>query len=544
MPYPVPMSFPQQNRPVTMAPRGMVCSPHYLASQAGVDILKKGGTAVDAAIATNAVLNVVYPHMCGIGGDGFWLIYDASKKDLAFLNASGRAPYGATIEYFQKAGLKSIPLRGLLSATVPGAVDGWFEAHSRYGKLPMISSLEPAIKYAKEGYPVSHIFSFKIQEASPDLTQFPRSKALFLPDGKVPRPGDLLTNLGLARSLEKIAIDGRDSFYRGKIAKDIVKFSKENGGLFTEKDFADHKSTWGKPISTIYRDYTIYETAPNSQGIAALMILNLLDGFDLSSYGYHSADHLHLSVEAKKVAFADRNHYISDPEAVKIPIAELLSKGYATQRRGLIRPERAMEATAVGPGSFGRDTIYLCVVDEAGNAVSLIQSLYFSFGSAVVVGDTGIILQNRGAYFSLNPSHVNCLKPHKRTFHTLMASMTFKGDQPFMVFGTSGADGQPQTHIQVMTGVFDFGLDIQSAIEAPRWLSGRYLVNQPEGFLTMEGRFSPQMVEELKGRGHQVNLMDHWSQVMGCAHGIIIDPENGLRMGGSDPRSDGAAIGY
>ncbi len=482
--------------------------------------------------------------MCGIGGDAFWLIYDTSKKDLAFLNASGRSPYGATLEYFQKAGMPSIPQRGLLSATVPGAVDGWFEAHSRYGKLPMISNLETAIKYAKEGYPVSHILSFKIQEASADLSQFPRSKALFLPDGKVPRPGELLTNLGLARSLEKIAIDGRDGFYRGKISKDIVKFSKENGGLFSEKDFAEHKSTWGKPVSTTYRGYTVYETAPNSQGMAALMILNLLEGYDLASCGYHSPDHLHLLIEAKKIAFADRNRYISDPEKVSIPIAELLSKEYAAKRRTLIHPEKALEAAAVAPGSFGRDTIFLCVVDEAGNAVSLIQSLYFSFGSAVVAGDTGILLQNRGTYFSLNPAHANCLQPHKRTFHTLMASVSFRGDQLFMVFGTSGADGQPQTHIQVMTSVFDFGLDIQSAIEAPRWLSGRYLVDQPEGFLTMEGRFSHQVVEELRRRGHQLNVTDSWAQIMGCAHGIIVDPENGLRMGGSDPRSDGAAIGY
>ena len=228
----------------------------------------------------------------------------------------------------------------------------------------------------------------------------------------------------------------------------------------------------------------------------------------------------------------------------RIPIEELLSKDYAAKRRSLIRPDRAADASAILPGSFGRDTIYLCVVDEAGNAVSLIQSLYFSFGSAVVAGETGIVLQNRGAYFSLDPNHVNCLQPHKRTFHTLMASMTFKGGKPYMVFGTSGADGQPQTHVQVMTSVFDFGLDIQSAIEAPRWLSGRYLVNQPDGALTLEGRLSPEVIEELRKRGHQVNVVEDWSSVMGSAHGIIIHPENGLRMGGSDPRSDGAAIGY
>lgn len=537
-------SFPQQNRPVTMAPHGLVASPHYLASQAGVDILKKGGTAVDAAIATNAVLNVVYPHMCGIGGDAFWLIYSAAQKDLAFLNASGRSPYLATLEYFQKAGMDAVPLRGLLPVTIPGAVDGWFEAHHRYGNLSMSTILEPAIAYARDGYPISHILSFKIQEAAPELSRFPSSQNLFLPGGKSPGPGDLLTNFGLAESLAKIARDGRDVFYQGEIARQIVKFSQENGGLLSEKDFQETKSTWGKPVSTTYRDYTVYETAPNSQGLAALLILNLLEEYDLSSLGYQSPDHLHLLVEAKKLAFADRNRYISDPERVKIPTEELLSKDYAARRRSLIHKDRAAEATAIPAGSFGRDTIYLCVIDEAGNAVSLIQSLYFSFGSAVVAGETGIVLQNRGAYFSLDPNQVNCLQPHKRTFHTLMASMTFREGKPYMIFGTSGADGQPQTHVQVMTNVFDFGLNIQSAIEAPRWLSGRYLVNQPEGSLTIEGRVAAEVIEELKRRGHQVNEVENWSQVMGSAHGIIIHPENGLRMGGSDPRSDGAAIGY
>jgi gamma-glutamyltranspeptidase/glutathione hydrolase len=527
-----------------MAPHGLVAGPHYLASQAGVDILKKGGTAVDAAIATNAVLNVVYPHMCGIGGDAFWLIYDASRRDVAFLNASGHSPYAANPDYFQKGGMKSIPLRGLLPVTVPGAVDGWFEAHSRYGKLPMNSVLEPAIQYARQGYPISHMLSFKIQEAAPDLSRYPSSKSLYLPSGKAPRPGDMLTNPGLARSLEKIAREGRDVFYKGEIAREIVKFSQENGGLLRAKDFEDMKSNWGQPVSTTYRGYTVYETAPNSQGMAALMILNLLEGYDLSSLDYHSSEHLHLMVEAKKVAFADRNRYISDPEFVKIPVSELLSKDYADKRRALIQKDRVADAATVAPGSFGRDTIYLCVVDEAGNAVSLIQSLYFSFGSCVVAGNTGIVLQNRGSYFSLDPNQVNCLKPHKRTFHTLMASMTFRDGKPFLVFGTSGADGQPQTHIQVMSAVFDFGLDIQAAIEAPRWLSGRYLVNQPEGTLTMEGRFAYPTVEEMKHLGHQVNMAEKWSSNMGSAHGILIHPENGLRTGGSDPRADGLAIGY
>ena len=536
-----PESFPQRNRPVTMAPHGLVASPHYLASQAGVDILKRGGTAVDAAIATNAVLNVVYPHMCGIGGDAFWLIYDASKKDLAFLNASGRSPYAASIEYFQKAGMKSIPVRGLLAVTVPGAVDGWFQAHGRYGKLPIPSILEPAIGYARNGYPIGHILSFKIHEAVSELSRFPTFKNLFLPGGKAPRPGDVLTNPGLAGSLEKIAREGRDVFYRGEIARAIVKFSQDNGGLLSEKDFQDTQSTWGDPISTQYRGYKVFETAPNSQGLTALLILNLLEGYDLSSLGFQSPDHLHLTVEAKKVAFADRNHYISDPDMVKIPVAELLSKGYAAKRRSLIRMDRAMDSAVVAPGNPGRDTIYLCVVDEMGNAVSLIQSLFHSFGSAVVAGETGIVLQNRGSYFSLYPDHVNCLKPHKRTFHTLMASMTFRDGKPFMVFGTSGADGQPQTHAQVMTAVFDFGLDMQSALEAPRWVAGREL---PENALAVESRLPAATVEELRKRGHEIQVAEGWAQSMGSAHGIIIHPENGLRMGGADPRSDGAAIGY
>jgi gamma-glutamyltranspeptidase len=544
MKYETPHSFPQQNRPVTMAPHGLVASPHYLASQAGVEILKKGGTAVDAAIATNAVLNVVYPHMCGIGGDAFWLIFESASKELSFLNASGRSPYGATIDYFRRAGRSSIPLRGLLPVTVPGAVDGWFEAHGRFGKLPMTAVLEPAVGYGRKGYPVTPILSFQIQEAALDLSRFSTSKNLFLPGGKAPSPGDILTNPNLAKSLEKIAHEGRDVFYQGEISREIIKFSRENGGLLGERDFHETKSTWGKPVSSGYREYNIFETAPNSQGLAALMILNLLEGYDLSSLGYQSPDHLHLMIEAKKVAFADRNRYISDPERSKIPVEELLSKDYATKRRPSIRQDRAADSSAIPAGSFGKDTIYLCVVDEAGNAVSLIQSLYFSFGSAAVAGETGIVLQNRGAYFSLDPNHVNCLQPHKRTFHTLMASMAFKGEKPYMVFGTSGADGQPQTHVQVMTGVFDFGLDMQSAIEAPRWLSGRYLLNQPEGVLTVEGRFPSSVIEELRKRGHEVKAVENWSPVMGSAHGIIIHPENGLRLGGSDPRSDGAAIGY
>jgi gamma-glutamyltranspeptidase/glutathione hydrolase len=540
----IPESFPQRNRPLTMAPHGIVACPHHLASQAGVDILKKGGTAVDAAIGANAVLNVVYPHMCGIGGDAFWLIYDAAEKDLTFLNASGHSPYAADIDSFRKAGMKSVPLRGLLPVTVPGAVDGWFEAHGRYGKLSLPAVLDPAIQYARKGYPVSHILSFKIQEAAAELARHPFSKSLYLPQGKAPRPGDLLTNAGLAASLEKISREGRDVFYRGEIAAEILRYVRENGGLLTARDFEDLKSNWGRPVSTTYRGYTVYETAPNSQGLAALLILNLLEGYDLSSAGYQSADHLHLMVEAKKVAFADRNRYISDPDFVKIPVRELLSKEYARERRALIDPERAAEASAVAPGSFGKDTIYLCVVDEAGNAVSLIQSLYYSFGSCVVAGNTGIVLQNRGAYFSLDPEHANSLKPHKRTFHTLMASMTFRDGKPFLIFGTSGADGQPQTHIQVMSAVFDFGQDIQAAIEAPRWVSGRYLLTQPEGTLNLEGRFDYPTVTELQRRGHRVQVVGNLSADMGSAHGILIHPENGLRTGGSDPRADGFAIGY
>ena len=542
--YQTPATFPQRNRPLTLAPHGLVASPHYLASQAGVDILKKGGTAVDAAIATNAVLGVVYPHMCGIGGDAFWLIYDAGQKDLAFLNASGRSPYAASIDYFKDAGLKTVPTRGLLSVTVPGAVDGWFEVHRRYGQLPMGSLLQPAIAYARNGFPISHILSFKIKEAAGELSRYPASKSLYLPGDKAPLPADVLTNPGLANSLEKIATEGRDVFYKGEIAREVVRFSRENGGLFTEKDFADHQSTWGDPVSTQYRGYTVYETAPNSQGMAALMILNLLEGYDLTGLGYQSSDHLHLTIEAKKVAFADRDRYISDPEKVKIPVEDLLSKSYAAKRRALIRQDRALEPQNIHPGIFGRDTIYLCVVDDGGNAVSLIQSLYNSFGSAVVAGNTGIVLQNRGSYFSLNPDHANCLEPHKRTFHTLMASMTFRDGKPYLVFGTSGADGQPQTHAQVMTAVFDYGLDIQAAIDAPRWVSGRYLAQQSEGILMMESRLPGAVFEDLRKRGHKVEVVDGLDQSMGCAHGILIHPENGLRLGGSDPRSDGAAIGY
>jgi gamma-glutamyltranspeptidase len=482
--------------------------------------------------------------MCGIGGDAFWLIYRAADKSLAFLNSSGRAPYAATRDYFRQAGLKSIPVRGILPVTVPGAVDGWFEAHSRYGKLPMTTLVETAVGYAREGYPVTHLLSQYIAGAAGELSRFPHSHKLFMPGGKTPAPGTKLTNPNLGASLEKIARGGRDVFYKGELAAEIVKFFKENGGLIREKDLAETQSTWGEPVSTTYRGYTVYETPPNSQGLAALLTLNLMEGFDFAPMGYHSPDHIHLMIEAKKLAFADRNRYISDPERVHMPVKELLSKEYAARRRTLIRHDRSTDVATIPAGNFGKDTIFLCTVDAEGNAVSLIQSLYFPFGSAVTAGDTGIVLQNRGAYFSLDPQDANCLEPRKRTFHTLMASMTFKDGKPYMLFGTSGADGQPQTHVQIMTGVFDFGLDIQRAIEAPRWLSGRKLVNQPEGTLTLEESFPPETIAGLKKRGHDVQLVEKISPDMGSAHGIIIDPESGLRMGATDPRSDGLAIGY
>ncbi len=534
-------------RPLTLAFGGMVSCPHALASEAGVEILKAGGSAVDAALAASAVLSVVYPHMTGVGGDAFWLIYDARGRAVRFLNAGGRATASATIEWFQSRGHGEIPLRGILpgTVTVPGAVDGWCQAHDTYGRLTLARDLAPAIEYARDGFPVTRRLANWTEQSVALLKENAEAAAIFLPAGAPPRAGQRLRNADLALTLERIAAEGRAGFYQGETAREIARYSRAQGGLHSDRDFLLQRSAWGEPLSTTYRGVTIYETAPPTQGISVLQMLNLLEPFDLGALDYLGPDHVHLLVQAKMVAFHDRDRLIADPDFVKVPIERLLSRAYADLRRRLIDPQRALAWDRVPSwGSLAGDTVYVCAVDAQGNAASLIHSLYGIYGSGVVAGSTGVVLQNRGAYFSLDPAHPNRLEPGKRPLHTLVASLAFRHDRLWQMFGCMGADGQPQIHLQAYTAMIDFGLDVQQAVESPRWLSGRFALGDPRDLLNMEGRFPERTFAELERRGHLINRWGPWNELAGHAHGITVDPETGALMGGSDPRSDGAAIGY
>jgi len=526
------------HRPVVMGTNWMITSGHPLASQAGAAILERGGNALDAAIAANAVLGVVRPHMCGIGGDAFIIIYVAREKEMKVLNASGRAPYGATREFFGKKGFKKIPDKGVLTATVPGVVDGWVTALEAYGTMPLDTLLQRAIDYAEKGFPVYKELSLVIGNESPLLKSCPASASIFLRNGRPPKPGELLVQHNLAESLKMIAEGGRDAFYRGEIGRALVKCSRESNGLFAERDLEDYRSTWVGSIETTYKGYRICAIPPNSQGIALLMQANIIENFDLAELGHNSTDYVHLFVEAKKLVFADRDTYVCDPDFHPVPVERMVSKAYAKEQKSRIDFNKA--ATDVSPTRFsgtGEDTIYLAVVDGEGNAVSMINSLYEAFGSGTVVEGTGIMLHNRGKDFSLDSSHVNCIEPHKRPYHTLSPCIVLKGEHPSMVLGTPGADGQTQTLLQVIANIIDFGADVQEAVESPRWRSN------PENHLLVESRFPATVIEALKGKGHQIELLPDWSAICGGAQGIIIDGEDGVLMAGADPRRQAYAIG-
>lgn len=534
-------------RPVTMGLQGMVTCPHALASQAGVDVLRSGGSAVDAAIATSAALAVLYPHMTGLGGDAFWLIHDAATGAVRCLDGGGRAAASASIEAFSQRGLAEIPFRGVLPATLttPGSVASWGAAHAAYGRLPLARCLHSAIGYARDGFPVTERLAGWIDATQADLAPHAASAAIFLPHGQVPRAGSKLVNPGLARTLQAVAAEGPAGFYGGAVGAELARFSAAEGGFFTAADLAAQDARWGEPLQGRYRDVTIYQTPAPTQGFTVLQMLNLLEPFALHQYPPLGADAAHLMVQAKQIAYHDRDRYLADPAFVSVPMARLVSKAYADERRGLMDPERTLAWDQVPSyGSLSGDTVYIAVVDADGNAVSLIHSLYGVFGSGVVAGDTGVVLQNRGAYFSLDAAHPNRLEPGKTPLHTLIASLGFKHGKLWSVVGCMGADGQPQIQLQTYVHLVDHGLDIQQALEAPRWLSGRFALGEPRDTLHIEARFPAATLDELARRGHRLNRWGAWNELAGHAHGIVIDPDTGMRYGGSDPRSDGAAAGF
>ena len=542
-------------RPTILAPKAMVTSPHYLASEAGVSVLRDGGNAVEAAIATAAVLCVVYPHMTSIGGDNFWLIYDARRRQLHGLNASGRAGGRCTIELYRERGhTRAIPSRGVLAAnTVPGAVDGWWEAY-RYsrrvlnGRIRWATLLDEAIRYAEKGFPVAAVLERAAREnlESHDaelhhLQRFEGFRRIFLKQGRAFRAGEVMVQKDLGRTLRELARGGRNAFYAGPIAREIVRFLAREAGVLTREDFAGHRSEWVRPLGVPYRGYRIFSLPPNSQGLAFLMLMGVLSHFDLRSFGDSSVEYLHLIVETTKRVFQDRDRWVTDPRFVKAPISRLLSRPYLQEIARTVA--RGGHIGGLGGAPSGGDTVWLGVVDEAGNAVSLIQSIYFEFGSGIVAGETGVILQNRGSFFSLDPTHVNALAPKKRTFHTLMPAMVLRGGRPYLVLGTMGGQGQPQTLAAIATRIIDFGLEVQEAIEAARWMYGRSWV-LPELALYLEGRFPEDIFRSLEQRGHVIRRLPAWNEWLGQAQAIRIDPKSGVREGGADPRGDGLAIGF
>jgi gamma-glutamyltranspeptidase len=547
------------------ASHGMVACAHYLATQAGLQILTQGGNAIDAAIAANATMTVVYPSTCSAGGDVFMLIWDAKSRNLYALNGSGRAPQGMTPEFFAAQGFKQIPERGPLSINVPGAVDGWFEALERFGTLAAETIFAPAIVYAEEGMPVTSKLSDWLRRAAvPVLKRWESSAGVYLPDGRPPRTGDVLRQPHLATTYRMLAREGRDAFYRGPIAREITDYVQQSSGVLSMEDMQKHHSDWVEPISTNYRGYDIFEFPPNSQGLTALEMLNIIEGYNLKSLGYQTPEYLHILLEAKKLAFADRDQYISDPDFVDVPVERLISKDYAAQQRARINLRRAAPNVAAGLEKDG-DTMYLCVADAEGNVVSLIQSLYSGFGSGVVGGDTGVMLHNRGSYFSLDPRHVNYLQPGKRTMHTLTPAMVLRDGAPYMAVGTMGGDAQPQIHVQLLSAMLDFGMNVQQAIAAPRWRSGQIRVNPLSGkqdimqgqrkvdghldqniaeVVMMENRFPSGVPLLLDVLGHRTNVVGPWDNGMGHAQAIQINSINNYFEGAADPRCDGLALGW
>lgn len=539
-----PTAF-RTGRSVVMVQNGMVATSHPLAAQVGLDVLKKGGNAIDAAIAANAAIGLMEPMSCGIGGDLFAIVWDAKTQTLHALHANGRAPKRATREFFKKGGYDEIPTTGPLSWSVPGCVDGWDQLRRKFGTKGFDELLAPSIEYAEKGVPVPEVIAGYWRAAE---FADPETAKVYLPCNVDPRAGEVFKNPALAESYREIAKHGRDAFYTGKLADRLADFSKRNRALLTKEDLAEHTSTWGKPVSTTYRGYEVWELPPPGQGIAVLQMLNLLEGYDLKKLGPTSPDYWHLLVEAKKLAYADRARFYADPEFAKVPVKELIGKPYGNSRRKLIDPAKAMTDVDPGDPKLGKaDTIYLCVVDKDRNCVSLIQSNYFGFGSGLAAADLGFAIQNRGTLFSLDDKHANRLEPGKRPFHTIIPAMVTKDGKPVFTFGVMGGDMQPQGHVQVLVNLLDFGMDVQQAGEAPRveHIGSATPTGRPGdpkgGRVLAEVGLPEEVAKELARRGHRVD----WVKRNGGGYqGIWIDPKTGVLHGGTEARKDGAAVGY
>ncbi len=533
-------------RSEVLATHGMAATSQPLATQVAVDILRQGGTAVDAAIAANAVLGLVEPTGNGLGGDLFALVWDAKTNRLYGYNGSGRSPRSLTLEVFERKGLKAIPPYGPLPVTVPGVVDGWFALHERFGRLPMKNLLAPAIRYAREGFPVSELIAWYWQRSVPRLKEWPGFLEQFTLDGRAPAKGEIWTNPNLANTLDSIARGGRDAFYKGEIARIIGEYMQANDGYLAYEDLAEHQGEWVEPVSVNYRGYDVWELPPNGQGIAALQMLQILEGFDLGLMGFGSPDYLHVLTEAKKLAFEDRARFYADPAFNDIPVQWLISDEYAAQRRQMIRMDRAARQLPAGDAPLEEgDTIYLTTADQWGNMVSLIQSNYRGMGSGMTPPGLGFILQDRGQLFNLEPGHFNSYEPGKRPFHTIIPAFVSRNGKPWLSFGVMGGAMQPQGHVQILVNLIDFGMNLQEAGDAPRVRhSGSSQptgeVMRDGGRLNLETGFSLETMRELSSRGHRVSF----SRGGYGGYQAIMRLDNGVWVGASESRKDGQAAGY
>ena len=532
-------------RSEVIAQHGMAATSQPLATQVALDILKKGGSAIDAAIAANALLGLVEPTGNGMGGDLFAIVWDANKKELTALNASGRSPQSLSLDYFLENNMQKIPSHGPLPVSVPGCVDGWFELHSKYGKLPMADILQPAIEYAENGFPVTELIAYYMGRGVSSLSKYDGFAEVFAPNGKAPVKGEIFKNPRLANTFKKIAKGGRDAFYKGDIARTIASYMKDQGGYITYEDMANHASEWVDPVSTNYRGYDVWEIPPNGQGIAALQILNLLEDYNISEMGFGSKEYIHTFTEAKKLAFEDRAKYYADMDFAKVPVQKLISKGYADERRKLINPRKAAKRITESRLRDG-DTIYLTVADGDGNMISLIQSNYRGMGSGMTPPGLGFVLQDRGELFSLDKDHMNAYEPAKRPFHTIIAAFITKGGEPWVSFGVMGGAMQPQGHAQIVINLIDFDMNLQEAGDAPRIQHGGS--SQPTGgimtdggVLYLESGIDYEVIRGLTEMGHKVqfNVGGY-----GGYQAIMWDRINKVYYGASESRKDGQAAGY